>query len=134
MADDLFKDVVFRDPNWDFRTTDVSKEFDSAMKVDNGVLTASSTDIKTFIGRGGKLVMYHGWADQNISSRSSVNYYTRLVTDLGQKQVEDSVRLYVVPGMGHCGGGDGPNQFDMLTKLEQWREQGRPPKRSSRRN
>ena len=128
MSDDLFKYVVFRDPNWDFQTLSISKDLELAHKADNGVLTASSTDIKSFVGRGGKLVMYHGWADQNISPRSSVNYYQRLVTALGQQQVDDSVRLYMVPGMGHCGGGDGPNQFDMLTGLEQWREQGTAPK------
>jgi feruloyl esterase len=71
--------------------------------------------------------MYHGWGDQNISPRSSVNYYERLVNTLGKPQVNDSVRLYMVPGMGHCSGGEGPDQFDMLAPLEQWREQGSAP-------
>jgi Tannase and feruloyl esterase len=46
---------------------------------------------------------------------------------LGEQQVEDSVRLYMVPGMGHCGGGEGPDQFDMLSPLEHWREQSQAP-------
>ena len=91
------------------------------------MISPTSADIKPFVARGGKLLMYHGWSDQNISPRSSVNYYNRLVTTLGQAQVNDSVRLYMVPGMGHCGGGEGPNEFDMLAQLEQWRERNVAP-------
>jgi Tannase and feruloyl esterase len=123
MSDDLFKYVVFKDPKWDFMTLDVSKHLDMARKIDNGVISPNSANIQPFVARGGKLLMYHGWGDQNISPRSSTKYYDRLVATLGQPQVEDSVRLYMVPGMGHCGGGEGPNEFDMLTQLEQWREQ-----------
>lgn len=57
-----------------------------------------------------------------------MNYYEELVAALGKSQVEDSVRLYMVPGMGHCTGGEGPNVFDTLTALEQWREHGAAPK------
>ncbi|MEQ1575458.1 MAG: tannase/feruloyl esterase family alpha/beta hydrolase, partial [Vicinamibacterales bacterium] len=86
-----------------------------------------SPDLRAFTARGGTLLMYHGWADQNIAPRSSVNYHARLVETLGQKQVEDSVRLFLAPGMAHCGGGEGPNTFDALTALERWREQGQAP-------
>ena len=127
MSDDLFKYVVFKDPNWDFMTLDLSKHLELAHKVDKGVISPTSADIKPFVARGGKLLMYHGWSDQNISPRSSVNYYDRLVTTLGQAQVNESVRLYMVPGMGHCGGGEGPNEFDMLAQLEQWRERNVAP-------
>ncbi len=127
MSDDLFKYVVFKDPNWDFMTLDLSKHLELAHKADKGVISPTSADIKPFVARGGKLLMYHGWSDQNISPRSSVNYYNRLVTTLGQAQVNDSVRLYMVPGMGHCGGGEGPNEFDMLAQLEQWRERNVAP-------
>ena len=72
--------------------------------------------------------MYHGWGDQNVAPRHSTEYYDRLVTTLGKSQVEDSVRLFMVPGMGHCGGGEGPNVFDALSALEQWREHGAAPK------
>jgi feruloyl esterase len=54
-------------------------------------------------------------------------YYDRLVKTMGQKQADDAVKLFYAPGMGHCGGGEGPNVFDALTPLEQWREQGTPP-------
>ncbi len=88
-------------------------------------------DLKHFVGRGGKLIIYHGWADQNIAPFSSINYYQKLIERPRQQQAEDSVRLYMAPGMGHCGGGEGPSVFDTLTPLEQWREHGVAPKRSS---
>jgi feruloyl esterase len=73
------------------------------------------------------MIMYHGWGDTNVPPRSSVNYFNRLVQTLGASQVNGAVRLYMAPGMGHCGGGEGPNTFDMLTALEQWRERGQAP-------
>jgi feruloyl esterase len=128
MADDLFKYIVFQDPNWDFRTLDVGQHLALARKIDNGTISPTSPNLKPFVGRGGKLLMYHGWGDQNVAPRSSTGYYERLVSTLGKSQVDDSVRLYMVPGMGHCGGGEGPNVFDTLTPLEQWREHGVAPK------
>jgi feruloyl esterase len=87
---------------------------------------SATTDLKPFVGRGGKLLIYHGWEDQNISPRMSVAYYEQLQQTMG-KDVDSAVRLFMVPGMGHCGGGDGPNQFDMIAALEQWREHGKAP-------
>ena len=90
-------------------------------------VSATSPDIKQFVSRGAKLVIYHGWGDTNVPPRSSVNYHKRLVDTLGAPDVHRSVRLYMAPGMGHCGGGEGPNVFDALTALEQWREEGKAP-------
>jgi feruloyl esterase len=127
MADELFKYIVFKDPGWDFLTLDVATHLDMARAADAGTISATSPNIRPFIDRGGKLLIYHGWGDTNVPPRSSVNYYDRLVETLGPKEVAHGVRLYMVPGMGHCGGGEGPNVFDALTAVEAWREQGRPP-------
>jgi feruloyl esterase len=127
MYNDLLRFVVMKDPNWDYRTLDVSQQLALARKADNGVLSATSTELTPFVRRGGKLLVYHGWSDQNIPPRESVNYYNGVVTTMGKEKVTDAVRLFMVPGMGHCGGGDGPNEFDMLAVLEQWREHGKPP-------
>jgi feruloyl esterase len=127
VADDLFKFVIFQDPQWDFRTLDIEKHLPLARKIDGGMLSPTSTDIHRFIARGGKLLMYHGWADQNISPRSTVNYFAKLKETLGASVVANSVALYMVPGMGHCGGGEGPAAFDMLSALEGWREHGQAP-------
>jgi feruloyl esterase len=127
VADDLFRYVVFQDPSWDFRSLDLGKHVELARKADNGTLSAASPNLKEFVGRGGKLLMYHGWADQIVASRTSVEYYNNVVKRMGKSQTDKSVRLFMVPGMAHCGGGEGPNTFDMVTALEQWKENGQAP-------
>jgi feruloyl esterase len=127
MSDDLFKYVVFKDPSWDFRTLDVAKHLQLARQADGGTVNATSADITPFVERGGKLLIYHGWGDTNVPPRSSVNYYKRVVETLGADVVDRSVRLYMAPGMGHCGGGEGPNVFDALSAVEEWREKGKAP-------
>jgi feruloyl esterase len=124
---DLARFFVFADPKWDYKNLDITKHLDLARQKDGGVLTAASTDLKPFVSRGGKLLIYHGWEDQNISPRMSVDYYEKVQSTMGKAAVEDAVKLFMVPGMGHCGGGDGPNEFDMIAALEQWREQGKTP-------
>jgi feruloyl esterase len=127
MSEELFKYIVFKDENWNFMDLDVLQHLEQARKADGGTISPTSANIKPFIDRGGKMIMYHGWGDTNIPPRSSVNYYNRLVQTLGAAPVNSAVRLYMAPGMGHCGGGEGPNTFDMLTALEQWKEQGKAP-------
>jgi tannase/feruloyl esterase len=124
---DLFKFVVFKDPKWDFRKFDLARDYDAVHKIDSLDLSPTSPDLKAFIARGGKLLIYQGWADQNVAPQSTVDYYYNVVKTIGQKQVDESVRLFFAPGMAHCGGGEGPNVFDALTSLEQWREQGKVP-------
>jgi feruloyl esterase len=124
---DLFKFVVFKDPKWNFRTFDLARDYDAVHKIDSLDLSPTSPDIKAFVARGGKLLIYQGWADQNVAPQSTVDYYNNVVKTIGQKQVDESVRLFFAPGMAHCGGGEGPNVFDALTPLEQWREQGKAP-------
>ena len=85
-------------------------------------------NLKAFFSRGGKLLMYHGWSDQLISPRNSINYYESVVKlQGGVAKTTDSIRLFMVPGMAHCSGGDGPNTFDSVTALEQWVEQRKTP-------
>ncbi len=129
MYNDLARFLVFEDPEWDFRTLDLSEHLERARKADSGILSATSTDLTPFVERGGKLLMYHGWEDQNISPSMTVGYYTDVQTTMGKDAVADAVRLFMVPGMGHCRGGDGPNTFDMVAALEQWREHDNAPAR-----
>jgi tannase/feruloyl esterase len=127
VSGDLFKYVVFKDPRWDFRKFDLARDYDAVHKIDSLDLSPTSPDIKPFIARGGKLLIYQGWADMNVAPKSTVTYYDNVLKTIGQKQVDESVRLFFAPGMAHCGGGEGPNVFDALTPLEQWREQGKAP-------
>ena len=127
VGSDLFKFVVFKDPKWDFRKFDLARDYEAVHNIDSLDLSPTSPDIKAFVARGGRLLIYQGWGDQNVAPRSTVAYYDNLVKTLGQKQVDESARLFFAPGMAHCGGGEGPNVFDALTPLEQWREQGKAP-------
>ncbi len=124
---DHFKYVVFEDPNWDFRTLDFDRDVARADRLDNGTLNAIDPNLKAFADRGSKLLLYHGWNDPLITPQNTVNYYESVKATLGASQVESAVRLFMAPGMGHCGGGPGPNAAEWLTALEQWVEHGLAP-------
>jgi feruloyl esterase len=127
---DQFKYVVFQDPAWDWRTFDLERDLARAVHVDGGTINAINPDLTRFARRGGKLLMYHGWSDGSVAPRASVNYYTSVVKTMGgPAKTGEWVRLFMVPGMGHCGGGEGPNTFDTVAALEQWVEQGKAPDR-----
>ena len=124
-----FKYVVFGDPEWDFRTFDFDQQLALADKIDNGSLTAIETNLKPFLAHGGKLLLYHGWNDQLIPPQNSIDYYNSVVADLGAAKIQDSVRLFMAPGMNHCAGGDGPSVFKPIGILEDWVENGKAPDR-----
>jgi feruloyl esterase len=129
LGTDYFKYAVFKDPNWDWRTFDFETAVAQAERIDNGITDATSPDLTAFKQRGGKLLLYHGWRDQNFSAESTVNYHRRVLDKMGAAQGAEWVRLFVVPGMGHCGGGEGLNGFDAVAALEQWVESRQPPER-----
>jgi feruloyl esterase len=129
-AIDQYKYVVFKDPTWNWRTFDLDRDVAVADKVDRGTINAVNPNIQPFTKHGGKLLMYHGWADQLVGPLTSVNYYKSVENALGgPAKTADAVRLFMVPGMGHCGGGEGPNTFDMMSAIEAWVEQGKAPDR-----
>jgi feruloyl esterase len=123
---DQFRFIVFSDPSWTvqkFADADIARAED----VDDGTINALDANVKSFLDRGGKLIQYHGWSDPQISPENSTQYYTHVLELLGADVVQRSYRLFMVPGMAHCGGGEGPNTFDMLGALEEWVEQGKAP-------
>ena len=96
--------------------------------MDDGTINALDPNLRPFIDRGSRLIQYHGWSDPQISPGNSVQYYQRVAESLGgASKLHASYRLFMAPGMAHCGGGDGPNTFDMVSALEQWVEQGKAP-------
>jgi len=130
IGDGFFKYMVFGDPNWDFRTLDVDRDTRTADQKLGSIVNAVDPNLKPFEDHGGKIIMYHGWSDQAIAPGNSVNYYESVVAAMGGPQkTQEFLRLFMVPGMTHCQGGAGPNVFDAVTSLEQWRENGVAPEK-----
>lgn len=131
----LFKWVF--GPQWKWQSFDFNRD---VAKVDarlGPVLNATSPDLSAFKADGHKLILYHGWADWLVPSRESLNYYENVVDANAKSAVEDHrskldetrtfLRLFMIPGMAHCGGGPGLNNVEALTPLEQWVEDGVAP-------
>ena len=127
---DIFRYIANQDPAWDWHSFDPEKDIDRALQHGKEI-HADNPDLEKFKARGGKLLLYHGWSDGgsggSISALNTISYYESVLKYMGQNQ-DDWFRLFVVPGMDHCGGGTGPNQFNKLAALERWREQNEPPK------
>jgi feruloyl esterase len=127
-AVDHFRYIVNGDANWSPAMFRFDRDAPLAEAQDANTLNALNPDLRAFFRRGGKLIQYHGWADPQISPGVSPQYYESVVKRLGSlKKVQQSHRLFMVPGMAHCSGGEGADRFDMLTALETWVEQGRAP-------
>ena len=136
-ADNVLKYMVFENPKWDFRTFDYDRDVALADAKLGAILDAFDPDLTRLRQRGAKLILYHGWNDASISPLNTINYYERVVSFLqgrqsrqqAEKNAQEFVRLFMVPGMLHCGGGPGPSTFDMLSALENWVEKSRAPER-----
>lgn len=129
-ADGFFRYMAFEkdDPSYDWMHFDLARDLPK-IKTIAEILSPTNPDLTPFKKHGGKLLMYHGWADPAISAYGTIDYYREVVAAVGGKQqADDFVRLFLAPGMHHCRGGPGPNDFDSLSALEQWVEQGTAPK------
>ena len=103
------------------------------------LMDADNPDLTAFKRRGGKLIIYHGWSDPALSASATIDYYASVSARMGAKETSDFARLYLVPGMQHCNGGPGPNQFgtwpvkgadprtSVSAALERWMEDGVAP-------
>jgi feruloyl esterase len=127
---DMFRYIANQNPAWDWRTFDLEKDIERAL-LHGKEIHAVNPDLAKFKARGGKLLIYHGWSDGgsggSISAFNTISYYESVLKQMGPNQ-DNWLRLFMVPGMAHCGGGTGPNQFNALAALERWREQNEPPK------
>jgi feruloyl esterase len=90
---------------------------------------ATDTDLAPFQAKGGKLILWHGWSDQHISPLNTVAYFEGVKKALGEAKTGSFARLFLFPGVYHCGGGEGFTQFDVLSPLIAWVEHGAAPDR-----
>ncbi len=113
-----FKYFAFEDPAFDFLTLDLGAQFDRARAKMSPIIDSASTDLSAFRKRGGKLIQFHGWNDPAIPAAASIRYYEDVGRTMGD--TNGFYRLYLVPGMLHCAGGNGPGTVDWLGLLDKW--------------
>jgi len=138
-ANGFYSDMVFDDPQWDFKTFNFDSGVNMADQKQGHNLNATDPNLKPFQARGGKLIMYHGWSDAAIPPTGAIDYYNSVMTTIGAADAASSVRLFMAPGVQHCAGGPGPDNFgqfgyypatpqgNMRMALEQWVEKGVAP-------
>jgi hypothetical protein len=123
---EIFKYLVYNDPGWDFLNYDFSNfEKDTQMAASN--LNATETDYSSFRDNGGKMIIYHGWSDAALSALSTIDHYEKVKER--DPEVEAYLRLFLLPGVLHCGGGPGPDRADWLSIIINWVEDGKAPER-----
>jgi feruloyl esterase len=128
-AESFFRYMAFpeKDPKFDLSKFDLEKD-PARLEWIGSVLDATDTDLRRYQGRGGKLLMYFGWADQALNAQMGADYYESVLARMGASTA-GFFRLFMAPGMFHCSGGIGPNTFDMLTALLDWVERDAAPDR-----
>lgn len=122
--------LVFGDrPGWDFRSFDYGADTLKARAYGAPILDVPADGLARFFARGGKLLLSHGWTDGLIPANNTVAFYQRLSSRTPAKPAKDQLRLFMVPGMDHCAGGEGASQIDTLAVIDQWASGGAAPER-----
>lgn len=143
LAPDYFKYMAFlpwQDPDWDWKTlnfdTDLARIYTSGIidRIDAASFDVHSkpnadqlAGLKRFGAHGGKIIQYHGWADTLVSPFVSYKFYDAVLASMGDARTKSFYKLYMVPGMFHCGGGVGCSNIDWFTPLVNWVENGIEP-------
>jgi feruloyl esterase len=127
MPPEYFGWMVYGDPTWTLAKFNLDRDFAAAQRRTGAILNSDNPDLRPFLKHGGKLILYHGWADAALPPDNTVAYYEavkrRAPAAAGQ------LRLFMIPGMAHCGGGIGPNQVDWVGEIDRWSESGAAPER-----
>jgi feruloyl esterase len=128
---DWFRYFLTQDPKFDGNTvtpTALERLWDQSVEQYGIVFGTDNPDLTAFRDRGGKSIVWHGWADQLITADGTVDYYTRVQREMGgAKKTAEFMRLFMAPGVGHCAGGAGPAPTGLLEALLAWVEDGKAP-------
>ena len=135
-----FSHMVYGRADWDGSTFELATDLRIATERTAQALDATDTNLGPFRARGGRMIVYHGWQDPAIPAVSTIDYYDSVISRLGRRDAETFLRLYMAPGVQHCGGGPGPDAFgqagdwssdeaghSLRVSLEQWVEKGTAP-------
>jgi feruloyl esterase len=125
----FMRDIVFARPDWDLFSFDFDKDVARLREVAEPHYDASNPDLRAFVDRGGRIVLWHCWTDGLIPARGTIEYYKAVVARLGAEKSAGHVRLFLAPGVNHCAGGEGADRFDHLGAVENWVERGVAPER-----
>lgn len=123
-----FRDLIYRDPNWDFRSFDFDTGVAFAASAHSQWTEVSPDGLGKYLGGGRKILLSHGWSDTLVPPMATVQFYDSLTSRYGDVARENA-RLFMIPGMGHCSGGLAPHEFDALDLLDRWVETGLAPDR-----
>jgi feruloyl esterase len=130
---DFFRYYVFQDPTWDYKTRHLNFDSDVALadRAEIAPVNAVDADLTNYFGRGGKLLLIGGWGDSSVPPYVAVNYYNAVLAKTGEKETRESMRFFMVPGMGHGLGTTGAENFnvDTLGLIEAWKKTGKAPER-----
>jgi hypothetical protein len=124
-SSNAFKYFAFGDPSFDFLKLDMGAQVDRAKAKMGPIIDSDDPNLSAFRKRGGKLIQYHGWNDPAIPAASSIAYYEDVRRTMGD--TSGFYRMYLVPGMLHCGGGNGPSNVDWIATLDAWVVDKKPP-------
>jgi len=104
-----------------------TEAFYSRLRTRHPLNDATNPDLSAFKAAGGKLILWHGWADQHISPVNTIAYHEAMQRTMGQANMDAFMRMYLAPGVSHCGGGEGLPNMDLVTAVVNWVEQGKAP-------
>ncbi len=135
-----YSNMVYEKTDWSYKSFAMDGGIQTAKEKTGAALDAVNPDLGPFRSRGGKLILYHGWNDPAIPAMNTINYFEEVVAKLGRENTDAFTRLYMVPGMQHCGGGPGADSFgtsgswlakdpqhNIRLALEMWVEKGTAP-------
>ncbi len=125
-ARSFFANFVYSDTGWQLAQLNLDRDLEAAKRL-APIVASDNPDLSAFKAKGGKLILFHGWADAAITPYSTIQYYDAVRAKMGVKSADGFSRLFMVPGMSHCFGGPGPDNFDMLATLDGWVEGGAAP-------